>query len=190
MRHNNLRDMIAQMLKETKCHDVEVEPGLLPVNPENFKRSTNTQPEARLDIAATGFHSRFERTFFDVRVTHPGCDTNSHKPLSQLYKEHEEEKKRTYEERIIESEKGTFTPLVFSTSGGMGPLCHTFFKKIAQLISDNQNEKYADVIHHIRVRICFALLRSILIALRGQRWRTSRKAGSMKETSFNLIPDT
>ena len=67
--------------------------------------------------------------YFDVRVTHPNCESNMHKPLAQLYNDHETEKKKMYEERIIESEKGTFTPLVFSTSGGVGPLCKTFFQK-------------------------------------------------------------
>merc|ERR1711954_485858 len=76
LRHNNLRDLIADMLKDSKCRDVEIEPGLLPVNPENYKPTTNTQPEARLDIAATGLYGSFERTFFDLRVTHPSCESN------------------------------------------------------------------------------------------------------------------
>ena len=187
--HNNLRDLISQMLHDSRCRDVEVEPGLLPVNPQNFKPSTNTQDEARLDIAATGFISAFERTFFDVRVTHPNCDTNLFKPLSQLYSEHESEKKRTYEERVIEAEKGSFIPLVFSTSGGMGPLCRTFFKKLAHIIAEDNNERYEDVIHHLRVRTRYALLRSTLMALRGQRGRKLKKVDPISETSFNLIPE-
>ena len=43
-----------------KYRDVVVEPPLIPVNPSNYKHSTNTQAEARLDIAATGFHSTFQ----------------------------------------------------------------------------------------------------------------------------------
>ena len=122
LRHNNLRDLIAELLTEAKCRDVVVEPQLMPVEPDRFKRSTNTQPEARLDVAATGIHSTFERTFFDVRVTHPSCQTNIHKSLTQLYKEQEDLKKRLYEERKLECEKGSFTPLVFTTSGGTAPL--------------------------------------------------------------------
>ena len=109
--------MIAGLLVDAKCRDVVLEPKLMPVDPNRYKDSTNTQPEARLDIAATGFHSTFERTYFDVRVTHPGCDSNIYKSLPQIYKEHEDLKKRTYEERIRESEKGSFTPLIFTTSG-------------------------------------------------------------------------
>ena len=180
---------MAQLLIDAKCRDVVVEPQLLPVDPKSFKDSTNTQPEARLDIAATGLHSVFERTFFDVRVTHPSCDTNIHKSLTQLYRDQEEEKKRTYEERVIQSEKGSFTPLIFTTSGGSGPLCRKFIKKISTRIAEEKNEKYEDVIFHLRVRLRFGILRSTLMALRGQRGKTMKKIENIEETSFNLIPE-
>ena len=112
-----------------------------------------------------------------------------YKPIAQLYQEHESDKKRAYEERIIESEKGTFTPLVFSTSGGMAPLCKTFFKKLAQIIADYTGEKYEEVVFNIRVRTRFALLRSTLIALRGQRGRKLNKMESLLKASFNLLFD-
>ena len=189
LRHNNLRDLLAQMLVESKCRDVVIEPPLIPVNPERFKASTNTQPEARLDIAATGVHSTFERTFFDVRVTHPNCDSNIHKPISQVYKEHENEKKRMYEERILESEKGSFTPLIFSTSGGNGPMCRILIKKLADRIAEAKNEKYEDIVYHLRVRIRFAILRSTLLSVRGQRGKSLKGVEKIDETSFNLIPE-
>ena len=123
-----------------------------------------------------------------MRVTHPGCETNIHKNLQQIYKEQEELKKRTYEERIIESEKGSFTPLIFTTSGGSGPLCHKFLKTLASAIAESKNEKYDDVIYHLRVRIRFAILRCTLMALRGQRGRKVR-IDRAEDTSFNLIPE-
>ena len=49
-------------------------------------RKTNTQDEARLDVAAVGLYAPFERTFFDIRVTHPNCDTNTFKTLDKIYK--------------------------------------------------------------------------------------------------------
>ena len=69
-RHNAIRDAYAEILKEV-CVDVRTEPGLLPVNPANLSSSAITTDQARLDIVATGLWSPFERTFFDVRVTHP-----------------------------------------------------------------------------------------------------------------------
>ena len=71
MRHNAIRDTAAFFLQEAKCKDVRIEPALLPVQPTSFSRKTNTQDEARLDVAAVGLYAPFERTFFDIRVTHP-----------------------------------------------------------------------------------------------------------------------
>ena len=44
---------------------------------------SNTQDEARLDISAVGVYAPFEKTFMDVRVTHPNCKTNVFKPLAR-----------------------------------------------------------------------------------------------------------
>ena len=68
IRHNELRDITASLLKET-CHGVATEPSLQPVTSETLDgASTNKHDGARLDIVAYGFwESSFERTFFDIR---------------------------------------------------------------------------------------------------------------------------
>ena len=71
MRHNAIRDTVAYFLREANYKDVKVEPMLLPVNAANFSNKTNTKDEARLDVSAVGVYAPFEKTFFDVRVTHP-----------------------------------------------------------------------------------------------------------------------
>ena len=140
MRHNAIRDTVAYFLREARCRDVKIEPSLLPVNAANFPFKANTQDEARLDISAVGVYAPFEKTFFDVRVTHPNCDSNVYKSPDQLYKEHEKSKKDAYEQRVLDSEKGSFIPLIFTTSGGAGPLCSTFIKRISSKISGDKNE--------------------------------------------------
>ena len=60
--------------------------------------------------------------------------------VCQVYRTHEREKKRTYNERIIQVEKGSFTPIVVSTFGGMGQEAESFHKRLAQLISEKRNE--------------------------------------------------
>ena len=48
----------------------------------------------------------------------------------QIYRMHENEKKRIYSKRVTEIEQGTFTPLIFTTTGGMGKECliyHRYF---------------------------------------------------------------
>ena len=119
LRHNSLRDTIAELLT-TVCKDVETEPQLLPV-PHTLKLSngTNRQDGARLDISARSFWSPLDRAFTDVRVLHPQAQSNSDKSISQMYQSHEKNKKREYNDRVLNVEKATFTPLVFSTTGGM-----------------------------------------------------------------------
>ena len=72
------------------CYElnVRIEPALLPVRPTSFSRKTNTQKEARLDVAAVGLYAPLERTFFDIRVTHPNCNSNTFKPLDKMYSAH------------------------------------------------------------------------------------------------------
>ena len=122
MRHNALRDAIANIMQEV-CSDVKIEPILMPINPKSYKSHTNSKEQARLDISARGLNTPFERTFYDVRVTHPFCDTNITMELPELYKKNENEKIKLYDERVRNSEKSSFVPLVFSTTGGMGPKC-------------------------------------------------------------------
>jgi len=52
---------------------------------------------------------------------------------SAAYSNHEQEKHHAYEERACEVEHGCFTPLVFSTSGGMGKVATIVYKCLANL---------------------------------------------------------
>ena len=70
---------------------------------------------------------------------------------------------------MLQVEKGSFLPLIFSTTGGMGPEATRYHKRVAELISSKRGEKYSDVVNHIRTRIRFSLLKSVLIAVRGER---------------------
>ena len=52
-------------------------------------------------------------------MCHPNADSYRDLTPKQIWKKHENEKKRQYAERVMEIEQGTFTPLVFTTIGGM-----------------------------------------------------------------------
>ena len=91
-----------------------------------------TVTPAHLDIKASGFWgSRFEPTFFDVRIFNPYAPSNRCNP----YRQHETSKRRQYEERVREVEHGNFSPLVFSTSGGMGASTTMAYKRLAFFLS-------------------------------------------------------
>ena len=61
-------------------------------------------------------------------------------------KKHEKEKKRAYNSRIMNVEHGTFTPLVFSLTGGEGQEASIFHKNIIQKISAT-NEENSSIFH-------------------------------------------
>lgn len=140
-------------------------------------------------MSCVGFWSAFERTFLDVRVFNPNSASYSSKSLDQLYKEHENAKKRQYCDRVLNIEKGSFTPLVFTSSGGMSPECGKFHKRLALLIAEKRNESYSHVINYLRTRINFTLTKSILIAIRGVRGPIKKQYTTpVSQLSFNLVP--
>ncbi len=172
-RHNELRDLEADMLNMV-CNDVHVEPVLQEITGEELTRGTNTAPDARLDVHARGFWDRQGSAFFDVRVCHPNAESYRDLTISQIYRQHENEKKRMYASRVLEVEKGTFTPLVFTTTGGMADECKRFHSRLAELIAIKKGESYNNTISWIRSKVSFALLRAALLCLRGSRTVTRR----------------
>ena len=118
MRHNAIRDIESKLLNQV-CRDVKTEPSLLAVTNE-LKKSAKSASGARPDISAVGLWSNRERTFFDILIKHPTADSYMDKSLENIYREGENLKKRSYNQRILETEKATFTPLIFTTTGGMG----------------------------------------------------------------------
>ena len=188
MRHDIVRNTQAKLMEKV-CRDVQTEPGLMPVNPENFRQGVNCAPNARLDISARGVFGDADKTFFDIRVTHPNCPSFRTKSLEQIYKQNENEKKNLYNERILNAEKGSFVPLIFTTSGGMGPECVKLNKRVAEKTAEKTKDIYSQVMMHIRTRIRFALLKSTLVGLRGFRGRTRRSLEESEEDiEYSLIP--
>ena len=167
-RHNELRDLEADLLS-TVCNDVEVEPVLQEITGETLNRGASRAPDARLDIHARGFWERQRSAFFDVRVCHPNADSYLEQNPEQIYRQHESEKKRQYADRVIEVEQGTFTPLIFSSTGGMGTECKIYHKRLVELLSTKKGESYANTMQWVRARVSFALIRSGLLCLRGSR---------------------
>ena len=111
-RHNELRDLEAQILNLV-CHDVEVEPVQPEITGESLAMGANTAPDARLDIHARSFWSRQGSTFFDVRVCHPNAQSYRDLTPQQIYRQHENEKKRMYASGVMAVEQATFTTLVW-----------------------------------------------------------------------------
>ena len=170
IRHNEVRDITAFLLTEV-CHGVTIEPYLQPLTGEVMSHKTAvTEEGAHLDGAMYGFWgSRFEKAFVDIRVFNPCAQSNHRSPLASVYRRHEQEKKRHYEERVREVELATFTPFVMSTTGGMGRAATTFFKKLASMINEKKNTEYTQTMNWIRCKSGFVLLRASIMSIRGAR---------------------
>ena len=63
-----------------------------------------------------------------------------------IYKLHENDKKRLYSCRVLEEERGTFTPLVLTTTGGMSDECQRYSSRLAELLEVKKQESYASTI--------------------------------------------
>ena len=62
----------------------------------------------------------------------------------------ENKKKRQYAEKVMEIEQGTFTPQVFTTTGGMADKCVKHHSRLAKLNANKKGESYSRVISWIR----------------------------------------
>ena len=125
-------------------------------------------------FTTTGYQVIFKVTQFvvkdllltkrDVRVFHPNVKSYHHLQLPSAYRLHE---KRAYDQRIQEVEHGfKKTPLVFSTSRGMGASATVMYKHLAFLLSIKREESYTAVIAWIQCHLCFSLA---TMCLRGAR---------------------
>ena len=78
----------------------------------------------------------------------------------------------------MEIEQGTFTPLVFTSTGGMADECVRYHSKLAKLIANKKGEIYSSTISLIRAKVSFAIVRSAILCVRGSRSRAELfKAG-------------
>ena len=68
-----------------------------------------------------------------------------------------------------EVEHGSFTPLVFSTTRGMGRLASIFYSRLALLLVEKRHQPCATTMGWLRCLLSFSLLRSSILCIRGTR---------------------
>ena len=122
LRHNYIRNITASLLTEV-CKDVRVEPLLLQLTGESLQNHTARGNEVRFDMCRQGFWKAGQAAFFDMRVFNPNATRYAKLKLSKSYQINEKEKKKCYNEHVMQIERGSFTPLVMSAAGGMSREC-------------------------------------------------------------------
>ena len=121
IRHNRVRDFEAQLL--TEICNVDIKPLLQPLGEIiNSLTGVNAKP----DVRARGFWQQGQNAFFNVRITNTNSESQSRITSENIFTKHEREKKRLYNNRMMNVEHGTFTPLLFSVDGGMAKECLKF----------------------------------------------------------------
>ena len=133
-RHDEIRDLEAELL-DMVCYDLAILSPLynpLPGRSSIGEQIQHQMPVSMCTVMDSGRDNR--PPFFDVRI----CHQNAELSPKQIYKLHEDKKKRKYASRIIQVENGTFTPLVFTTTGGMSQECQRYHSRLAELISSKK----------------------------------------------------
>ena len=120
-------------------------------------------------MKAGGFWTPGVMAFFDLRVTHVNSWSNQGKYTAMIFKEQENEK-RKYNQRVMDVEMRTFTPLVFGANGGMRLDCQNFLRTLTNKLSTKNNDPYSSVISWIRIQLSFAILRTVHRCVRGSRY--------------------
>ena len=95
------------------------------------------------------------------------------------------ETKRQYNQRIMQIEHGTFTPLVFTSTGVMAPECLMYHKALAHKISQKRGERYDDIIRFMRIKLSFLCVKATLLCLRGSR-PSNRTTGDESVGDYSL----
>ena len=130
-----------------------------------------TDEQARLDVSARGVWIRGSRAFFDVKVFNPLARSYSGQTLKASHKANESGKKRLYNERIINVEHGTLTPLVFTCFGGMSVECCHFYNRMADKLSEKRDISVSKARTWVRTKLSFCLLSATNLCIRGSRSR-------------------
>ena len=112
---------------------------------------------------------------FYLRVFDPNACCCLNKSLQQYHFIIENEKKRYYNKRFLQVDHGTFMPLIFSIYGSMGREYQKIYSRLSDLLSEKRNLPKSVVPNWVRLKVCFALLKSSLLCLHGSR-TISRKA--------------
>ena len=89
---------------------------------------------------------------------------------------------------ILNVEKASFTPLAFTTTGGVGRECTKLIKQLAKKIATKRQEQYCHVVAFLRTKLRFSLLKATLVAIRGIRGRQLREDDVSTNIDYNLIP--
>ncbi|KAG0723465.1 hypothetical protein GWK47_042683 [Chionoecetes opilio] len=122
--------------------------------PRRHHRTNSPPPEWRTRAVQDGQHhkrgpsgrkcswfldQRTEKRSWTNKIFDPMAACYQRIPLEAAHQKNEREKIRSYGDRIRNVDHGSFTPLVFTTSGGMGPKAKCFYSRLADVMAEKKH---------------------------------------------------
>ena len=107
--------------------------------------------------------------FFDIRVFNPFAKSHLNQSLETVFKNNETIKKKAYNDRVIQVEHGSFTPVVYSSFGGCSKETSMFVSKLIEKVAVKNGMETSVVANYIRTKVSFELIRSQVACIRGSR---------------------
>ena len=132
----------------------------MPLTGERLNPGANLDDEARLDVSARGFWRDGQRAFFDLMIFNPFAPTHTQTTLQKAFNNCERDKKRQYNQRVIQLEHGTFTPLIFTLYGGAGRAADNLIKVLANKLSSKQSTHNSIMTNWLRTKVSLELVRA------------------------------
>ena len=154
LRHNETVNVTADMLSVV-CKDVRKEPTLSTLPDSN--------DELQPDISVRSFWQRFQRTNVDVRVFYHFTPIYRNQSLATTMKTTEDQKKRKYKQWIVDGENDSFTPLVFTTNGGMSTETKQFYSSTTLWCGSFLKKTSKKSTCAITIKIIFAFANQIFL---------------------------
>ena len=168
--HNEIHELLASLMTKV-CTDVAIELVLQHLTGETLHhRTTSADNGARLDICARDVWGKSvgEHHFWHKNVQSK-CTLILYQPPVSCYWHHEQAKRNNYVKRIHKVEWGSFTPLIFSVTGGASPLTTTFRKHLISLLAEKCDLNYSIMLGWLRAWLNFSLIRSAIMCICGSQ---------------------
>ena len=92
-----------------------------------------------------------------------------HMDTSKAYQLNEKEKRKDYNELILEVERGSFKPTVMSAHGGIRKEGSKLYNCLVELLLEKKKQQLLLMTTWIRRKLIFALINSICMCIRDSR---------------------
>ena len=104
-----------------------------------------------------------------MTVFNPIAKRYIHMDTSKAYQLNEKEKKKDYNELILEVERGSFTPTVMSAYGDIRKEGNKLYNCLVELLLEKKKQQLLLMTTSIRRKLIFALINSICMCIRDSR---------------------